>query len=103
MDSASYAILLYPEEKMQFGSTLTDDVDVHVEVGFSEGIVPGWFGWSKTQGSYYRITEDSEDSVSALALYDGLYIVFCLINHAYILFFSAVHDPIRRCVFIVQY
>lgn len=68
MDSASYAILLYPEEKMQFGSTLIDDVDVHIEVGFSEGIVPGWFGWSKTQGSYYRVTEDSEESISALAL-----------------------------------
>ncbi|KAK9966993.1 hypothetical protein ABG768_004067 [Culter alburnus] len=68
MYSASYAILLYPEEKMQFGSTLIDDVDVPVEVGFNEGVVPGWFGWSTTQGSYYRVTEDSEESVSALAL-----------------------------------
>lgn len=68
MYSASYAILLYPEEKMQFGSTLVDDAEVPVEVGFSEGIVPGWFGWSKTQGNYYRVTEDSEESVSSLAL-----------------------------------
>ncbi|XP_067287104.1 nidogen-1-like isoform X2 [Pseudorasbora parva] len=68
MDLASYAILLYPEEQMQFISTLIEDEDVQVEVGFSEGLVQGWFGWSKTQGTYYRITEDSEESVRALAL-----------------------------------
>ncbi|KAI2658943.1 Nidogen-1 [Labeo rohita] len=64
--TASYAILLYPEEKMQFGSTLIDDQDQPVEVGFNEGKVAGWFGWATTQGSYYRITQD-EESVSALA------------------------------------
>ncbi|XP_016097511.1 nidogen-1-like, partial [Sinocyclocheilus grahami] len=39
MESASYAILLYPEESMQFGSTLIDDEDQLVEVGFNEGKV----------------------------------------------------------------
>uniref|UniRef100_A0A672QGY6 Nidogen 1b n=1 Tax=Sinocyclocheilus grahami TaxID=75366 RepID=A0A672QGY6_SINGR len=63
MESASYAILLYPEESMQFGSTLIDDEDQLVEVGFNEGKVPGWFGWATTQGSYYRISEDSEESI----------------------------------------
>ncbi|XP_050978826.1 nidogen-1 [Labeo rohita] len=66
LETASYAILLYPEEKMQFGSTLIDDQDQPVEVGFNEGKVAGWFGWATTQGSYYRITQD-EESVSALA------------------------------------
>lgn len=67
MKSASYAILLYPEENMQFGSTLIDDEDQPVEVGFNEGKVPGWFSWGSTQGIYYRITEDSEESINALA------------------------------------
>uniref|UniRef100_A0A673G3M9 Nidogen-1-like n=1 Tax=Sinocyclocheilus rhinocerous TaxID=307959 RepID=A0A673G3M9_9TELE len=67
MESASYGILLYPEESMQFGSTLIDDEDQLVEVGFNEGKVPGWFGWATTQGSYYRISEDSEESINALA------------------------------------
>ncbi|XP_042622925.1 nidogen-1-like [Cyprinus carpio] len=67
MKSASYAILLYPEENMQFGSTLIDDEDQPVEVGFNEGKVPGWFSWGSTQGTYYRITEDSEESINALA------------------------------------
>uniref|UniRef100_A0A8C2E5M2 Nidogen 1b n=1 Tax=Cyprinus carpio TaxID=7962 RepID=A0A8C2E5M2_CYPCA len=67
MKSASYAILLYPEENMQFGSTLIHDEDQPVEVGFNEGKVPGWFSWGSTQGIYYRITEDSEESINALA------------------------------------
>uniref|UniRef100_A0A672N3N6 Nidogen-1-like n=1 Tax=Sinocyclocheilus grahami TaxID=75366 RepID=A0A672N3N6_SINGR len=67
MESASYAILLYPEESMQFGSTLMNDEDQLVEVGFNEGKVAGWFGWGSTQGAYYRITQDSEESISALA------------------------------------
>uniref|UniRef100_A0A8C1LPY0 Nidogen 1b n=1 Tax=Cyprinus carpio TaxID=7962 RepID=A0A8C1LPY0_CYPCA len=65
MESASYAILLYPEENMQFGSTLIDDEDQPVEVGFNEGKVPGWFSWGSTQGTYYRITEDSEESINS--------------------------------------
>ncbi|XP_016374163.1 nidogen-1-like [Sinocyclocheilus rhinocerous] len=66
MESASYAILLYPEESMQFGSTLMNDEDQLVEVGFNEGKVAGWFSWGSTQGAYYRITQDSEESISAL-------------------------------------
>uniref|UniRef100_A0A8C2E5R1 Nidogen 1b n=1 Tax=Cyprinus carpio TaxID=7962 RepID=A0A8C2E5R1_CYPCA len=65
MKSASYAILLYPEENMQFGSTLIHDEDQPVEVGFNEGKVPGWFSWGSTQGIYYRITEDSEESINS--------------------------------------
>lgn len=68
MELKSYAILLYPEEGMQFGSTLIADEDQPVQVGFNEGLVTGWFVWSKTQGNYYRITEDNEESVDALAL-----------------------------------
>lgn len=66
MESASYAILLYPEEGLQFVSTPVDDEDQLAQVGFSEGLIPGWFGWSKTQGLYYQITEESEESVRAL-------------------------------------
>ncbi|XP_056323889.1 nidogen-1-like [Danio aesculapii] len=68
MELKSYAILLYPEEGMQFGSTLIADEDQPVLVGFNEGLVTGWFVWSKTQGNYYRITEDNEEAVDALAL-----------------------------------
>ncbi|XP_043107714.1 LOW QUALITY PROTEIN: nidogen-1-like [Puntigrus tetrazona] len=64
---ASYAVLLYPEESMQFGSTLVNDEDQLVEVGFNEGMVTGWFSWTSAQGAYYRITQDSEESISALA------------------------------------
>uniref|UniRef100_A0A8C2E666 Nidogen 1b n=1 Tax=Cyprinus carpio TaxID=7962 RepID=A0A8C2E666_CYPCA len=72
MKSASYAILLYPEENMQFGSTLIHDEDQPVEVGFNEGKVPGWFSWGSTQGIYYRITEDSEESINSY---------WCIINN----------------------
>ncbi|XP_051529265.1 nidogen-1-like [Myxocyprinus asiaticus] len=65
MESATYAVLLYPEESMQFVSTLTDGEDQPVHVGFNEGLVSGWFSWSN-QGSYYRVTDDTESSVKAL-------------------------------------
>lgn len=66
MESASYAILLYPEEGLQFVSTPVDDEDRLAQVGFNEGLIPGWFGFSKSQGSYYKITDESEESVGAL-------------------------------------
>lgn len=66
MESASYAILLYPEEGLQFVSTPVDDEDQLAQVGFNEGLIEGWFGWSKIQGSYYQITNESEESVRAL-------------------------------------
>ncbi|TRY83857.1 hypothetical protein DNTS_030091 [Danionella cerebrum] len=66
LESASYVLLLYPEETMQFDSMLINDEDQYIQVGFNEGLVSGWFRWSKTQGVYYRITEDSEESINAL-------------------------------------
>nr|XP_055040010.1 nidogen-1-like isoform X2 [Misgurnus anguillicaudatus] len=65
-DSASYAILLYPEDGLRFVSTRVDGEDQPVRVGFSEGLIPGWFGFSSRQGSYYEITDGSEESVKAL-------------------------------------
>lgn len=66
MESASYAILLYPEEGLQFVSTPVDDEHRLAQVGFNEGLISSWLGWSNTQGSYYQITDESEESVRAL-------------------------------------
>ncbi|KAA0707379.1 Nidogen-1 [Triplophysa tibetana] len=66
MESASYAILLYPEEGLQFVSTPVADEHRLAQVGFNEGLISSWLGWSYTQGSYYQITDESEESVRAL-------------------------------------
>lgn len=52
VETSSYAILLYPRDSIQFQST-GSRYTVHA-------------GFSKTQGLYYRITEDTEASVKDL-------------------------------------
>ncbi|XP_030627952.1 nidogen-1-like [Chanos chanos] len=65
MDSASYAILLYPREGMRYLSTPLEGENKPVHAGFSQGEIKGWFGWT-SQGPYYRITSDDEESVRDL-------------------------------------
>lgn len=66
METASYAILLYPEDGMQFLSTTVGGASEPIQAGFSKGLVKGWF-WRTTQGPYYRMTTDDEASVRELS------------------------------------
>lgn len=65
LQKASYAILLYARDGVQFSSTLVQGSDVIVHAGFSKGQVPGF--WFTSQGPYYRTTSDEEISVRELA------------------------------------
>ncbi|XP_024298640.2 nidogen-1-like [Oncorhynchus tshawytscha] len=67
MASASYAILFYPREGLQYISTPVAGQSVPVHAGFSQGLVQAWFSWSSSQGPYYRITTDDEASVRQLS------------------------------------
>ncbi|XP_071390603.1 nidogen-1 [Centroberyx affinis] len=64
LETASYAIVLYPRDGMQFSSTPVGDGSVIVQAGFSKGLVNGFL--FSSQGPYYRITTDDEASVRAL-------------------------------------
>ncbi|KAJ8285030.1 hypothetical protein COCON_G00038800 [Conger conger] len=66
METASYALLLYPEDAMQFHSTPIGGASEPIQAGFSKGLVKGWF-WRSTQGPYYRTTTDDEASVRELS------------------------------------
>ncbi|MED6244828.1 hypothetical protein ATANTOWER_025279 [Ataeniobius toweri] len=65
LETASYAILLYTRDGVQFYSTPVGDSDVIMHAGFSKGLVQGFL--FSTQGQYYRTTTDEEVSVRALA------------------------------------
>ncbi|KAM3624046.1 uncharacterized protein V6R79_018475 [Siganus canaliculatus] len=65
MESSSCAILLYPNDGLQFLSTSIGGEAQLLESGFNEGEVQGWW-WNTQQGSYYRITTDEETSISNL-------------------------------------
>uniref|UniRef100_A0A8C7JV29 Nidogen 1 n=1 Tax=Oncorhynchus kisutch TaxID=8019 RepID=A0A8C7JV29_ONCKI len=67
MASASYAILFYPREGLQYISTPVAGQSVPVHAGFSQGLVQAWFSWSSSQGPYYRIATDDEASVRQLS------------------------------------
>uniref|UniRef100_A0A674E3B6 Nidogen 1 n=1 Tax=Salmo trutta TaxID=8032 RepID=A0A674E3B6_SALTR len=60
MASASYAILFYPREGLQYISTPVAGQSEPVHAGFSQGLVQAWYSWSSTQGPYYRIATDDE-------------------------------------------
>ncbi|KAM7394805.1 hypothetical protein PAMP_021585 [Pampus punctatissimus] len=64
MASASYAILLYPRDKLQFLSTSVGGESKLLEASFNEGLVRGW--WRNTQGTYFRSTTDEETSIKEL-------------------------------------
>ena len=63
-ETASYAILLYERGGVQFHSTPIGDASVPMQVGFSKGMVQGFF--YSTQGPYYPIAID-EAAVRELA------------------------------------
>ncbi|KAM6916387.1 nidogen-1 isoform 2-T2 [Xenentodon cancila] len=65
LNTASYAIVLYARDGVQFSTTPVQDSSVIVHAGFSQGLVQGLL-FSK-QGEYYRTTTDDEGSVRALA------------------------------------
>ena len=64
VESASYAILLFPRDGLQYVSTLSEGRSSVMHAGFSKGKTRSSF-WPK-QGPYYRATEDDEASVQAL-------------------------------------
>uniref|UniRef100_A0A8C9XEE3 Nidogen 1 n=1 Tax=Sander lucioperca TaxID=283035 RepID=A0A8C9XEE3_SANLU len=64
LETASYAILLYPRDGMQFSSTPVQGSNVVMHAGFSKGSVRGFL--FSSQGPYYRTTTDDEASVRAL-------------------------------------
>lgn len=63
LESVSYAILLYPRDGLQFQTTGSSYT---IHAGFSKGH-EGHLIVSKEQGPYYRITDDTEASVTKLA------------------------------------
>uniref|UniRef100_A0A8C7TTL2 Nidogen 1 n=1 Tax=Oncorhynchus mykiss TaxID=8022 RepID=A0A8C7TTL2_ONCMY len=67
MASASYAILFYPREGLQYISTPVAGQSELVHTGFIKGRVKGWFNWSSIPGPYYRIATDNETSVRQLS------------------------------------
>lgn len=65
MKTASFAVLLYVDDGLQFTSTRVDDSVAVLHAGFSKGVVVGFL--FSSQGPYYRITTDGEESIRALA------------------------------------
>ncbi|XP_030297897.1 nidogen-1 [Sparus aurata] len=65
METASYAIVLYPRDGIQFTSTPANGQSVVMHGGFSKGLVKGFL--FSSQGPYYRTTTEDEASIRALA------------------------------------
>lgn len=65
MASASYAIMFYPKDGLQYVSTPLGSEHEVVQGGFNRGLVKGWF-WRTNLGEYYRITTGDESSVREL-------------------------------------
>ena len=65
LEAASYAIVLYARDGIQFSSTPVEDRSEIMHAGFSKGLVRD-FLFSR-QGQYYRTTTDDEASIRALA------------------------------------
>ncbi|CAK6951779.1 nidogen-1 [Scomber scombrus] len=64
LETASYAIVLYTRDGIQFTTTPVDDSSVIMRAGFSKGLVQGFL--FSSQGPHYRTTTDNEESVRAL-------------------------------------
>lgn len=65
MKTASFAIVLYANDGIQFTSTPVEDGSAIMHAGFSKGRVQGFL--FSSQGPYFRITTDEEESIRALA------------------------------------
>nr|ADJ38350.1 nidogen-1 [Tetraodon nigroviridis] len=63
--NASFAIVLYANDGIQFTSTTVEGGVAILHAGFSKGIVQGFL--FSSQGPYFRITTDEEESIRALA------------------------------------
>lgn len=64
LETASYALALYPRGGIQFTSTPTESGSAIMHAGFSKGRVQGFL--FSSQGPYYPTTTD-EESISDLA------------------------------------
>lgn len=65
LEKASYVIVLYPRDGIQFTSTPVGDSNIIMHAGFSKGLVKGFL--FSSNGPYYRTTTDEEGSVTDLA------------------------------------
>uniref|UniRef100_A0A673CIU0 Nidogen 1a n=1 Tax=Sphaeramia orbicularis TaxID=375764 RepID=A0A673CIU0_9TELE len=65
LETASYAVVLYARDGVQFTSTPVGDRPMVMHSGFSKGLVRGFL--FSSQGPYYRTSTDDEASVQALA------------------------------------
>lgn len=65
MKTASFAIVLYANDGIQFTSTPVEDGAAVMHAGFRKGIVQGFL--FSSHGAYFRITTDEEESIRALA------------------------------------
>lgn len=63
-EDSSYAILMFPQQGLQFLTTPAGGV---LQTGFNEGLVGGWF-WSR-QGQYVRSSTSEQSSISSLPQY----------------------------------
>uniref|UniRef100_A0A6Q2YWT3 Uncharacterized protein n=1 Tax=Esox lucius TaxID=8010 RepID=A0A6Q2YWT3_ESOLU len=53
--------------RLQYVSTIVEGQRESVQAGFSQGLIRGWFSWTSTQGTYYRITTEDEASIRRLS------------------------------------
>lgn len=65
LETASYALVLYPRDGIQFSSTPAESGSAIMHAGFSKGQVQGFL--FNSQGPYYRTTTNDEESVRTLA------------------------------------
>uniref|UniRef100_A0A8C2WGA8 Nidogen 1 n=1 Tax=Cyclopterus lumpus TaxID=8103 RepID=A0A8C2WGA8_CYCLU len=65
LETASYAIVLYARDGMQFSSTPIQGRSAVMHTGFSKGLVQGFL--FSSPGPYYRTSTDDEASIRALA------------------------------------
>lgn len=65
--SSSHAILLFPQQGLQFLSTTVGGRSTVLQTGFNEGLVENWF-WT-SQGTYFRCSTEDEASVRNLPRY----------------------------------
>lgn len=64
---SSYAILMFPQQGLQFLSTTIGGRSHVLQTGFNEGLVEKWF-W-RTQGTYFRCTTEDEATIRNLLQY----------------------------------
>ncbi|KAM8841767.1 nidogen-1-like [Synchiropus picturatus] len=65
--SSSYAVLMYPQDGLQFLSTMIAGETKTLQAGFDEGQVKRWWEWSYSQGEHLEMTSAEEESVRDLA------------------------------------